>query len=136
MRGVLKTGENSLNLDDLVMGDHEALMLFNGSGVLEDVEVRLVFQHHFQTRPRLLGGPNLVHLSGEPEGNEQLEVVWKWTESGGQCRENRRVLSPPADIPVSVGELDIEPVGNPKYMNLLSLSCQSCNMSKMEGISD
>ena len=29
----------------------------------------------------------------------------------------------PADIPVSVGELDIKPAGNPKYMQSLSLSC-------------
>jgi hypothetical protein len=28
-----------LNIDDLVMGDHEALMVFNGSGVLENVEI-------------------------------------------------------------------------------------------------
>ena len=104
------------------MGDHEILIILNGSGMLEDVEVRLVFQHHFQTRPRLLEGSNLVHVSGEPEGNEQLEMLWKWTEAGGQRREGRHVLRPPADIPVSVGELDIKPAGNPKYMHSLSLS--------------
>jgi len=123
MRGGLKPGENLLNLDDLVMGDHEVLMLFNGSGVLEDVEINLVFQHHFQTRPRLLEGSNLVQVSGEAEGNEQLEMAWKWAEAGGQRRESRHVLRPPADIPISVGELDIKPAGNPKYMQSLSLSC-------------
>lgn len=77
MRGGIRSGENVLNIDDLVMGDHEALMIFNGSGVLENVEIRLVFQHHFQARPRLLEGANLVSVSGEVEGNEQLEMVWK-----------------------------------------------------------
>ena len=123
LRGTLKPGENTIDLNDLVMGDHEALMLFNGSGVLEDVEVRLIFQHHFQTRPRLLEGLNLVHVSGESEDDEQLEMVWKWTEADGQRREDRHILRPPADIPISVGELSISPAGNPKYMHSLSLSC-------------
>ena len=125
MRGTLRPGENVLNLDDLVMGDHETLMIFNSTGVLEDVEISLVFQHHFQTRPRLQEGPNIVSVSGEPEGDEQLEMMWKWTEAGGQQRENRHILFPPADIPISVGKLDIEPVGNPKYMHSLSLSCDN-----------
>jgi hypothetical protein len=125
MRGGIRSGENVLNIDDLVMGDHEALMIFNGSGVLENVETRLVFQHHFQVRPRLLEGANLVSVSGEFEGNEQLEMVWKWNEAGGQHRESRHILRPPADVQVNVGELDIEPDGNPKYMHSLSLSCGS-----------
>lgn len=125
LRDILTPGENELDLNDLVMGDHEMLVLFNGSGVLEDVEVRLVFQHHFQTRPRLLEGPNVVHVSGESEGDEHLEMVWTWAEAGEQRHENRQVLRPSADIPVNVGELEVEPAGNPKYMHSLSLSCSS-----------
>ena len=115
-------GENGQDLSDFVMGGYDLEMRLEGDGMLRDVQVDLVFQHNFITRPRLLPGENVVRVGGVREREEVLRVMWVWEEAGGRFRQDDRDVILPAEYAIEVGEIDTHPAENPKYMKQLRIT--------------